>query len=72
MRCESGILKHAFLGGFGFRNPGEINPDLLMDEFRKVCECIEVQSGVRFLQEQHRIEEKFSATDSPMADLKSV
>ena len=59
-----------FSADLDFGTPGEIRPDLLMEEFRKICEFVEAQAGIKFLPEQYRIEEKFTATDSPMLDLK--
>src|SRR5437763_13537756 len=50
-----------FSADLDFGTPGEIEPESFLEEFRNVCEFIGVQSGVRFLPEQHRIEEKFSA-----------
>jgi predicted nucleotidyltransferase component of viral defense system len=53
-----------------FGTPGDIGPDALLQEFQNACASIEVATNVHFLQAEHRIKEKFAASDAPIASLK--
>jgi predicted nucleotidyltransferase component of viral defense system len=59
-----------FSADLDFGTPGNITQDALLAEFQKICAFIEATAGVQFLSEEHQIKEKFSATDTPVKDLK--
>ena len=59
-----------FSGDLDLGTPGGIAEDALMAEFQKVCAFVEGKAGVKFLPDEHRIKEKFTASDGPVADLK--
>ncbi|MFA7245393.1 MAG: nucleotidyl transferase AbiEii/AbiGii toxin family protein [Candidatus Magasanikbacteria bacterium] len=50
--------------------PGDINQEILMTEINKVCDFIQNKTKILFSKEENRIDEKFSATDAPIPDLK--
>lgn len=50
--------------------PYDINQELLLDEINKICDFIHEKAGVRFIKEDNRIEEKFTASEVPLPDLK--
>lgn len=68
---RKGYLKQTrFSEDLDFGTPGNISQDLLMEEFRNVCQLIQDQTGVQFLQNEHQIKEKFPVTDGAGQELK--
>lgn len=59
-----------FSADLDFGTEGDIAAVALMSEFKKVCDLVETQAGVKFLSDEHKIKEKFSATDEAVPDLK--
>lgn len=59
-----------FSGDLDFGTPGEMGEDFLMAEFRKVSEFIEANAGVKFFPDEQKIKEKFTASETPVPDLK--
>lgn len=53
-----------------FGIPGDIDPALLLMEINKVCEFIAARTGVSFVTGNNRVEEKFTATETPLPDLR--
>lgn len=53
-----------------FGIPHDIDQEVLRDEINKVCASIQEKAGVMFTQDDTRVEEKFTATDAPLPDLK--
>lgn len=50
--------------------PGDIRQDLLINEVNKICDFIQEKTGVSFVKEDNRIEEKFTASEAPIPDLR--
>jgi predicted nucleotidyltransferase component of viral defense system len=59
-----------FSADLDFGTLGNIAPEALMAEFKTVCDFVEAQAGVKFHSDEHKIKEKFAATDAPIKDLK--
>lgn len=53
-----------------FGIPHDIDQEVLRTEINKVCAAIQEKAGVVFTQDDTRVEEKFTATDAPLPDLK--
>lgn len=53
-----------------FGIPHDIDQGFLREEINKVCAAIQEKAGVVFVQDDTRVEEKFTATDAPLPDLK--
>jgi Nucleotidyl transferase AbiEii toxin, Type IV TA system len=53
-----------------FGIPGDIDRDALLIEINRLCDAIQERAGVIFLRENNKVEEKFTATDVPLPDLK--
>lgn len=53
-----------------FGIPGDISPSVLLDEINKVCDFIQEKTGVHFVKENNDIKEKFSASETPIPNLR--
>jgi predicted nucleotidyltransferase component of viral defense system len=53
-----------------FGIPTEVAQSVLLVEVNRLCDAIQEKAGVVFVKEDNRVEEKFSATDAPLPDLK--
>ncbi len=53
-----------------FGIPGDIDQARLLTEINKVCDLIQEKTGVTFIKDDNKIEEKFTATDAPILGLK--
>lgn len=53
-----------------FGIPHDIDQGRLRTEINKVCAIVQEKAGVVFAQDDTRVEEKFTATDAPLPDLK--
>jgi predicted nucleotidyltransferase component of viral defense system len=53
-----------------FGIPTDIDQDVLLVEINKVCDFIQEKSGILFVKEDNRIEEKFSASEAPIPGLR--
>jgi predicted nucleotidyltransferase component of viral defense system len=59
-----------FSSDLDFGIEGDINQDVLLAEINKVCDFIQEKAGVNFVKEDNKIEEKFTATETPIPGLK--
>ena len=59
-----------FSADLDFGIPGDIAQDVLLSEINKVCEFAQDKSGVIFVKEDNKVEEKFTASETPLPDLK--
>lgn len=59
-----------FSADLDFGIPGGITEEALRNEINSVCNLIQERAGVAFVTEDTRVQEKFSATDAPLPDLK--
>lgn len=53
-----------------FGIPGDIGQEELLVQINGVCDAIQEKAGVIFVKNQNKVEEKFTATDVPLPDLK--
>lgn len=53
-----------------FGIPHDISQAILLDEINKICDFIKDKSGVVFIKNDNKLEEKFTASDTPIPDLK--
>lgn len=53
-----------------FGIPGDINPQLLLTEINKVCDYLQQKTSITFITSDNKIEEKFTASDAPIPNLK--
>lgn len=53
-----------------FGIPGDINPEVLLSEINKICDYLGEKTQILFVKEDNRIEEKFSASETPIPGLK--
>jgi len=53
-----------------FGIPGDVRQDTLLAEINNVCDAIQEKAGVVFVKENNKVEEKFTASDVPLPDLK--
>jgi predicted nucleotidyltransferase component of viral defense system len=68
---RKGYFEHTrFSADLDFGTPGNVPQESLLEEFKQVCAFIESQADITFLQEEHRIKEKFAAGDSAVPDVK--
>lgn len=49
---------------------GDIDPELLLREINAICAFVGGETGVAFELERNQVEEKFTATETPLPDLK--
>lgn len=59
-----------FSSDLDFGIPNDIPADQLLEEINKVCSFIEEKSGVTFVKDNNKIEEKFTASEAPIPGLK--
>ncbi|MEX2341106.1 MAG: nucleotidyl transferase AbiEii/AbiGii toxin family protein [Candidatus Paceibacterota bacterium] len=59
-----------FSSDLDFGIPGDISEKDLLDEINSVCTFIHDKAGVQFVQNENKVEEKFTATETPLPDLK--
>jgi len=59
-----------FSSDLDFGIPYDVAREKLLAEVNKVCDFIEQNAGVKFLKSENKIEEKFSASEAPIPDLK--
>ncbi|MDP2585934.1 MAG: nucleotidyl transferase AbiEii/AbiGii toxin family protein [Candidatus Levybacteria bacterium] len=50
--------------------PTDIQQERLIEEVNKICDFIQEKAGITFVKEDNRIEEKFTATEAPIPDLR--
>lgn len=50
--------------------PNDIQQQRLIEEVNKICDFIQKKAGVTFVKENNKIEEKFTATEAPIPDLR--
>lgn len=53
-----------------FGIPHDIARDVLLAENNMICDAIQEKAGVVFVKESNKVEEKFTASDVPLPDLK--
>jgi predicted nucleotidyltransferase component of viral defense system len=53
-----------------FGIPNNIDAQSLREDINQVCEVIQPGSGITFVPDNTRVDEKFTATDAPLPDLK--
>lgn len=59
-----------FSSDLDFGIEGDIDQDVLLTEINKVCDFIQEKAGVTFIKEDNKIEEKFTATETPIPGLR--
>jgi predicted nucleotidyltransferase component of viral defense system len=59
-----------FSSDLDFGIPGDIPQNDLLSEINKVCEFAQEKSGVIFIKDDNKVEEKFTASEAPLPDLK--
>lgn len=59
-----------FSSDLDFGIPGDIEETELLAELNAICDFIQSKIEVEFVKEQNSVEEKFTATESPLPDLK--
>jgi predicted nucleotidyltransferase component of viral defense system len=59
-----------FSADLDFGMPADSDSDVLLSELNKVCDFIRKKTGVKFVEQDNRIEEKFGVTDAPIPGLK--
>lgn len=68
---RKGYFKNTrFSSDLDFGIPGDIEQSVLLAEVNKICDFIESKAGVSFVKEANKIEEKFSASESPIPGLR--
>ena len=68
--CKGYFLQTRYSNDLDFGIPGDIGRDTLLTELNKICDAIQEKAGVIFVKESNKVEEKFTATDVPLPDLK--
>lgn len=59
-----------FSSDLDFGIKGDIDKYVLLQEINKICNFIQEKAGVIFTNEENKVEEKFTATDTPIPGLK--
>src|SRR3989338_345022 len=59
-----------FSGDLDFGIPDDIAQNDLLAEINKVCDFVQEKSGVVFVKDDNKVEEKFTASETPLPDLK--
>lgn len=59
-----------FSADLDFGIPGDISEAVLRQEITLICALVQERSWVEFVTDDTRVEEKFTATDAPLPDLK--
>ncbi len=59
-----------FSSDLDFGIPDDISQDNLLSEINKVCQFAQEKSGVVFINDDNKVEEKFTASEAPLPDLK--
>ena len=59
-----------FSSDLDFGIPGDIDQTLLLNEINKVCDFIQEKTGVIFVKDDNKVEEKFSASEAPIPGLR--
>ncbi|MES2087519.1 MAG: nucleotidyl transferase AbiEii/AbiGii toxin family protein [Patescibacteria group bacterium] len=59
-----------FSSDLDFGIPDDISQEELLSEINKVCELAQEKSGVVFVKDDNKVEEKFTASEAPLPDLK--
>ena len=59
-----------FSSDLDFGIPHDISQEKLLEEFNQICDFIQERAGVIFLKDDNKIKEKFTASESPLPDLK--
>ncbi len=59
-----------FSGDLDFGIPDDIAQDQLLNEINAVCTLIQDKAGVNFINDDNKVEEKFTASEAPLPDLK--
>jgi predicted nucleotidyltransferase component of viral defense system/DNA-directed RNA polymerase subunit RPC12/RpoP len=58
-----------FSSDLDFGIPDDIDQNVLLKEINNICDFIQENSGVSFIKESNKVEEKFTATETPLPDL---
>lgn len=53
-----------------FGIPGDIGQEELLAQINHVCDAIQERAGIAFVKDSNKVQEKFTATDVPLPDLK--
>jgi predicted nucleotidyltransferase component of viral defense system len=53
-----------------FGIPTDVPQNVVLAEINKMCDAIQEKAGIVFVKENNKVEEKFTATDVPLPDLK--
>ena len=53
-----------------FGIPNDIAQPVLLGDINDICDAIQEKAGVVFVKDSNKVEEKFTATDTPLPDLK--
>lgn len=59
-----------FSNDLDFGIPSDIDETRLLEEINKVCDFVQEKSQIQFVKEDNKIEEKFTAAEAPIPDLK--
>ncbi len=59
-----------FSNDLDFGIPNDIDETRLLEEINKVCDFVQEKSQIKFIKEDNKIEEKFTASEAPIPDLK--
>ena len=64
------FLETRYSADLDFGMPHDIDQEVLRAEINNVCTAVQEKVGVVFTRDDTRVEEKFTATDAPLPDLK--
>jgi hypothetical protein len=68
---RKGYLENTrYSGDLDFGIPNDISQERLLDELNKVCDFVQERAGVAFIKDRSKVEEKFTAAEAPLPDLK--
>ncbi len=59
-----------FSADLDFGIPGDVNPEILLQEINHICDFVQEKAGVSFVKLNNKVEEKFVARDTTVSDLK--
>lgn len=59
-----------YSGDLDFGIPDDIGQEELLEEINKVCDLAQEKSGVTFVKDDNKVEEKFTASEAPLPDLR--
>ena len=64
------FLQTRYSNDLDFGIPGDIGQGTLLTEINKVCDVTQERAGIVFIKDNNKVQEKFTATDVPIPDLK--